>query len=74
MGGKHAVAGRPSRIAATGLICLRSMTALVKWVVPIMTFEILSRSTFVRDRTCSSASSTPDVTSSVVAAFTPSST
>jgi hypothetical protein len=50
------------------------MTALVKCVVPIITLAILARSTPAFDSTFSSASSTPEVTSSVVAAFTPAST
>ena len=37
IGGKQTVAGKPRRIQAVGVRCLRSTTAFVKWVVPIIT-------------------------------------
>ena len=43
---------------AVGLNCLRSMTALVKWVVPIITASIAVTSTTFSHR--SSASMIPD--------------
>ncbi|MCY1380574.1 hypothetical protein D9M69_684090 [compost metagenome] len=61
-------------MAATWLICLRSITALVKCVVPIITVPILDRSIPALAIAPSSASMTPVVTSSVVDALTPDST
>ena len=42
IGGSDAVAGRPSRTAAVGARSRRCTTALVKWVVPIITASTAS--------------------------------
>src|SRR5690606_19248198 len=66
IGGIDSAAGRASRTMAVGARWRRSMTALVKWVVPIITPEIMAGSTPPESRTVETAVTMPPVTSAVV--------
>ena len=62
---------QPRRTAAVGARSRRCTTALVKWVVPIMTTSIASGFRPDAASTDLSAATTPDITSGVVTALTP---
>ena len=71
IGGSEAVAGSPRRTAAVGARSRRCTTALVKWVVPIITTSMASGFIPEAASTEFSAATTPDITSAVVASLTP---
>ena len=66
-GTSDALAGKPIRIAATFVRLRRSATALVKWVVPIITASSSPAEPPSAARSSPSAVTIPPVTSSVVA-------
>ena len=74
MGGKAAVAGSPSLMTAVGCNRLASTTALVKWVVPIITPEISDGLKARRGCRPFSAAAIPEVTSAVVGVLNSAST
>ena len=74
IGGRHSVAGNPSRTAAVASTSRRCTTALVKCVVPIITTPTDSGAMLPSRSSRRSASSTPPITSAVVVALTACST
>ena len=66
IGGRQTVAGKPRRMQAVGVRCLRSTTALVKCVVPIITPSMLAVSMPESSITVRNALAMPSDTLAVV--------